>query len=94
MPQTILARVETKTYPENTPLYHFYAKKTLFKSPKFATKIFGLEMTPPPLELFQKFITFGDAILPLWAVSGIAQVKTQLTNNNNRHPLFSVIFET
>ena len=26
-----------KTYPENTPLYHFYAKKALFKSPNFAT---------------------------------------------------------
>ena len=36
------------------PLYHFYAKKTLFKSPKFATKIFGLEMTPPPVRNFSE----------------------------------------
>ena len=26
-----------KTYPENTLLYHFHAKKALFKSPNFAT---------------------------------------------------------
>ena len=49
-----LFKLLKKTYPENTPLYHFYAKKTLFKSPKFATKIFGLEMTPPPVRNFSE----------------------------------------
>ena len=32
-----LFKLLKKTYPENTPLYHFYAKKALFKSPNFAT---------------------------------------------------------
>ena len=55
------------------PLYHFYAKKTLFKSPKFATKIFGLEMTPPPFGTFPKIHPFwwGEASLNIEVLSVI-----------------------
>ena len=65
-----------KTYPEKTPLYHFHAEKALFKGPKSAILIFGLEITPPPLlELFQKFISFGGTILPLpmHALAGVSR---------------------
>ena len=40
-------------------LYHFHAEKAIYKAQNFAIDIFGLEMPPPPSELFQKFICFG-----------------------------------
>ena len=46
-------------------LYQFHVQKALFKGPKFQTKIFGLKISPPLLELFRNFIRFGLAILPL-----------------------------
>ena len=36
------------------------------KGPKSAIKFFGLKMTRPSLELFRKFIRFGDATHPLF----------------------------
>ena len=42
-----------KTYPKKTILYHFHAEKALFKVQNLQHK------------LFQKFISFGDVILPL-----------------------------
>ena len=53
----------------DTPLPHFWeiklhffvkfhAQKALFKSPKSATQIFGLKMTPPPFETFPKIHLF------------------------------------
>ena len=38
-------------------------EKAFLKFPKSATQISGLKRTPPPLELFRKFIGFDTAIL-------------------------------
>ena len=50
--------------PENTLLNQCHAPKALFKVPKICNLDFWIEITPPPLERFQKFIRFGSAILP------------------------------
>ena len=46
-------------------LYHFHAEKALFKVPNLQYKFLDWKGPPSLLEFFQKFIRFGDAILPL-----------------------------
>ena len=52
--------------PEITLLYQFHAQKALFKVPKICNINFWIENDPPPpLELFRKFIQFGNLTRPL-----------------------------
>ena len=59
-------------------------KKPCLQLPKSAISIFGLKMTPPPLELFQKFIRFGSRTLPQaksW--SKLSQLPEMYTRRRN-----------
>ena len=63
--QPPLHRAFSNNYVAN--LFKFHAQKELFKGPKYATQMFGLEMIPPapPLELFQKIICFVRGTTPI-----------------------------
>ena len=55
-------------------------RKPYLKFPKSATQFFGLKMTPlPNLELFRKFIRFGNAGHPLlWYSNHLEDIEADI----------------